>query len=90
MFDLATALIKNIHEPDYADLRDALLEGYQRERPLRDVDLAALPLMLVLRSLTYIGWVDERLAEPGMPEKAQRFLADVKYLCRQFQVTQES
>ncbi len=87
MFDLATAMVKNIHEPDYADLSGALLEGYQRERPLRDADLAALPLMMVLRSLTYIGWVDERLHEPGMADKATRFLADAKFLCREFQLT---
>ncbi len=87
MFDLATAMVKNIYEPDYADLSGALLEGYQRERVLRDADLAALPLMMVLRSLTYIGWVDARLSEPGMADKAKRFLADVKLLCREFQLT---
>lgn len=87
MFDLATAMVKNIHEPDYADLSHALLEGYQRERVLRNADLAALPLMLVLRSLTYIGWVDARLSEPGMADKARRFLADAKFLCGEFQVT---
>lgn len=80
MFDLATALIKNIHEPDYTKLRDALLQGYVNVRPLRTADLAALPLMILLRGLTYLGWVNARLQEPGMQEKAKRFLADVKYL----------
>ncbi len=81
MFDLATALIKNIHEQDYSALRDALLQGYVSIRPLRTIDLAALPLMMLLRGLTYLGWVNARLQEPGMSEKAKRFLADVKLLC---------
>jgi Ser/Thr protein kinase RdoA (MazF antagonist) len=80
MFDIATALIKNIHEPDYENLKHALLQGYRAERPLRPHDLQVLPLFMLLRSLTYLGWVDARIAEPGMVEKSRRFLADVKYL----------
>jgi Ser/Thr protein kinase RdoA (MazF antagonist) len=80
MFDIATALIKNIHESDYPELRAALLEGYQSRRPIAEVDLQSLDLMMLLRSLTYIGWVDARLNEPNMAVKAQRFLADVKLL----------
>ena len=80
LFDIATALIKNIHEPDYEHLKQALLLAYLAERPLHPHDIERLPLMMLLRSLTYLGWVDARLAEPGMPEKARRFLADVKYL----------
>jgi Ser/Thr protein kinase RdoA (MazF antagonist) len=80
MFDMATALIKNIYEPDYEQLKHALLAGYTEVRPLAPQDAAALPLAMLLRSLTYLGWVDARLSEPGMAEKARRFLADVKYL----------
>ncbi len=87
MFDLATALIKNIHEPDFATLRDALVQGYLQTRPMKPVDLAALPLMMLLRSLTYLGWVNDRLQEPGMTEKAKRFLADVKYLSEGLSMT---
>ena len=83
VFDIATALIKNIYEPDYEDLKQALLAAYQAERPLRPHDLDHLPLMMLLRSLTYLGWVDARLEEHGMREKAKRFLADVKYLSGQ-------
>ena len=80
MFDIATALIKNIYEPDFENLKQALLQGYLEERPLKPHDLQALPLFMLLRSLTYLGWVDARIAEPGMIEKARRFLVDVKYL----------
>jgi Ser/Thr protein kinase RdoA (MazF antagonist) len=80
MFDIATALIKNIHEPDFTTLSQALLKGYQRERRLRELDLQALPLAMVLRSLTYLGWVNDRMAEPGMAQKSVRFLRDAEYL----------
>jgi Ser/Thr protein kinase RdoA (MazF antagonist) len=82
IFDVATALIKNIHEADYDALQRSLIEGYASVRPLPQRDLDALPLALLLRSLTYIGWVDARIEEEGMREKAQRFLADVEYLSR--------
>ena len=82
LFDIATALIKNIHEPDYVDLRKALLDGYREVRALQQKHLDVLPLMMLLRSLTYLGWVDERIHEPEMPAKAIRFLADVKIFSR--------
>ena len=80
MFDIATALIKNIYEPDYENLKQALLQGYLDVRPLAPNQMQSLPLFMLLRSLTYLGWVDARIAEPGMIEKARRFLADVRYL----------
>jgi Ser/Thr protein kinase RdoA (MazF antagonist) len=86
IFDIATALIKNIYEPDYEELKQSLLAGYQAARPLQPQDLKALPLAMLLRSLTYIGWVDARIAEPGMPQKAKRFLADVEYLSKSIRV----
>jgi Ser/Thr protein kinase RdoA (MazF antagonist) len=82
IFDIATALIKNIYEPDYEELKQSLLAGYLAVRPLQPQDLKALPLAMLLRSLTYIGWVDARIAEPGMRQKANRFLADVEYLSK--------
>jgi Ser/Thr protein kinase RdoA (MazF antagonist) len=86
IFDVATALIKNIYEPDYEELKQSLLAGYQSARPLQRQDLKALPFAMLLRSLTYIGWVDARIAELGMAQKANRFLADVEYLRKSMHV----
>lgn len=72
-FDLATTLYKATDEPDLADLRSAMLEGYARVRPLPD--LALLPLFIVLRSLTYLGWIAERSHEPGMADRARTYLS---------------
>ncbi len=71
LFDLATTLLKNRAEPDFAALRRALLTGYRAVRPL---DNAALDLFMLLRSLTYVGWIISRMDEPGSAARSQRFI----------------
>lgn len=73
LFDLATTLYKAADEPDFTDLQAALLAGYASQRPLPDLRL--LPLFVVLRSLTYLGWIAQRADLPGMEERAARYLA---------------
>lgn len=72
-FDLATTLYKATDEPDIADLQAAMLDGYARIRPLPD--MALLPLFIVLRSLTYLGWIAERSHEPDMGDRARTYLS---------------
>ena len=67
-FDLATVLMRQRAAPDYPALRAALLEGYGRPTP-------ALDLMLMLRALTYLGWVIPRMDEPGGPARSGRAIA---------------
>jgi Ser/Thr protein kinase RdoA (MazF antagonist) len=75
MFDIATALFKNRAEPHYAAIKAALIDGYRAVRPLPDSALKTLPLFMVLRSLTYIGWIGERAGLPEA-ERLQRYVAD--------------
>lgn len=82
VFDLATTLLKNLGEPDYDDLEAALCEGYAARRPLPDIDL--LPLFLVLRSLTYVGWAAERSAEPAIARRFPVYLATSRRLIGRF------
>ena len=78
LFDMATTLSKAVDEPDFAALQAALLHGYAEVRPVPDLTL--LPLFIVLRSLTYLGWIAARGHEPGMAEKAGRYLSITKRL----------
>lgn len=71
LFDLATTLYKAVDEPDFPDLQSALLAGYATNRALPDLKL--LPLFIVLRSLTYLGWIAARAHEPGMSAKADQY-----------------
>jgi Ser/Thr protein kinase RdoA (MazF antagonist) len=77
-FDLATTIVKNMDESDAPDLEAALLEGYQAERPLGAEDLDLLPFFLTLRALTDLGWVQDRMQDPGSPVLAERFLRVAK------------
>lgn len=72
LFDMATALIKNRSEPDYAELEAALIGGY---RTVRVLDSSALPLFMALRGLTYLGWISARFDEPGGRERCARHIA---------------
>lgn len=68
-FELATFLMRFLGAPDYPALRAALLEGYARRRM---VDPGTLDLFILLRALTYPGWIIPRMAEPGGEERSAR------------------
>lgn len=74
MFDVATALHKNRDEPDYPVLTDALVAGYQATRPLGEADLAQIDLFMVIRSFTYLGWIQSRQDEPGSAGRLDRIV----------------
>jgi Ser/Thr protein kinase RdoA (MazF antagonist) len=76
MFDIATALFKNRAEPAYPAIKAALIDGYRQVRSLPDSALATLPLFMVLRSVTYIGWAGDRLDMPDADARLQRYVAD--------------
>lgn len=77
LFDVATALIKNRDEPDYVDLRAALIAGYHSQRPL---DMGALDLFMALRAVTYVGWLISRRGEAGADVRNERYLKQARSL----------
>lgn len=60
LFDLATTLFFHQEADYYPQARAALIEGYRSQRELSDAMLADLPLFLVARGYTYLGWVHTR------------------------------
>lgn len=60
LFEIATALYFICDEPYFAEARDAMVAGYRENRALSDEDLARLPLFLMARGFTYLGWVHTR------------------------------
>ena len=81
LFDLATTLVNNMHEPDFSALQAALCAGYQSQRK---IDLAALDLFIVLRAMTYVGWIIERLDEDGAEARNKRFVANARSIAERF------
>lgn len=68
LFELATALYFIQDDKHYQLAKDSLIEGYRKQRPLSDEDLAKLPLFMAARSLTYLGWVHTREGNPTADE----------------------
>lgn len=60
LFDLATTLFFHLDADYFPAARAALIAGYREVRPLSDAELAHLPLFLVARGFTYLGWVHTR------------------------------
>lgn len=76
MFDIATTLLRNRREAHFELIQAALVAGYRRRRSLSDASLEALPLFLLLRSLTYIGWIGSRPATSDAQERQARYLTE--------------
>lgn len=76
LFDIATTLLRNRHEPDYPAIRDALLRGYVSVRPAMAAEFVLLPLFLLLRALTYIGWAGSRPELPDSADRLRRYVAE--------------
>lgn len=70
LFDVATALFKNRAEPDFDDLQAAFLDGYRGIRPL---ETQVLPQFMLVRALSYLGWIMPRMNEPGAQLRQERF-----------------
>ncbi|MFK0164424.1 homoserine kinase [Rhizobium sp. NPDC090279] len=82
LFDLATTLLKNRSEPAYPAIEKALVSGYRSRRTLSDAALASLPLFMVLRNLTYIGWLAERPEIPDAAERLSRYVSESLEMAR--------
>ncbi len=72
LFDLATSLNRLEESDRGAALSAALLDGY---RSVRAIDLAELPLFQTIRALSYVGWIADRLSEPGAEARSARAIA---------------
>ncbi|WP_422020038.1 homoserine kinase [Roseibium sp.] len=81
LFDVATALLKNMAEPNYQALKAALIEGY---RAYRMLDTSALDLFMALRAVTYVGWIVPRMGEDGSPARNARFINHARQLCTSY------
>lgn len=60
MFEMATSVFPKITEPYFDELVDAYVEGYRSERSFSDEHLEIFPAFVLLRGLTYLGWLMNR------------------------------
>lgn len=84
LFELATALYFIRHDPAFALARDSLVEGYRAFRPLPEAVLAKLPVLMMARGFTYLGWVHTRKHSATARELAPGLIALACGLAEEF------
>ena len=57
LYDLGTALLQSLYEPDFVPIRDALMRGYGTE------DTAMVETFTLARSCASVGWTMPRLTK---------------------------
>ena len=77
LYDLGTALSQNLYEPDYPQIRDALVAGYGQTRA---VSTNMAEVFTLARTCTSVGWAAPRLA-PDDPVHASHIARAV--ICAQ-------
>lgn len=76
LFDLATALYFIQDNSVYDSVGPALIDGYRELRTLPDSMVEQLPLFLVARSFTYLGWLHSR-QDTGNAKRSTSRLIDM-------------
>ena len=84
LFELATALYFEMEQPYYPEARAALVAGYRRHRHLPETQLSQLPLFLLARSFTYLGWVHTRSETETARELTPMLTAKACRLAREY------
>lgn len=80
-FELATFLLRYVERPDFAELSAAIIDGYSIRRRIEQDELS---LALLLRALTYVGWIIPRRHEPGGATRSKRMIARAIRLARAY------
>lgn len=81
LFEIATALGKNVDEPQYFALREAFIDGYRESRP---IDTTHLDLFMAIRAATYVGWSAVRRDELGGEARAERAVCATRVAATQW------
>ncbi len=60
LFEIATSLYFIRGEPFYEQAQTAIINGYRSHRKMSDKQLEFMPLIMLARGTTYVGWVHTR------------------------------
>ncbi len=60
IYDFATAMFPHLGQPGFDAALGAMVEGYRGQRELPDEHLAMLPVLVMARALSYVGWAHTR------------------------------
>ena len=60
LYDFATAMFGHLGRPSFEIALGGMIDGYRRHRALPDEHLAMLPVLMMARALSYVGWAHTR------------------------------
>lgn len=60
LFEMATSLFPIVDKPYFEQVTTAYVKGYRVEGKLSQSDLELLPAFMLIRALTYLGWLKSR------------------------------
>jgi Ser/Thr protein kinase RdoA (MazF antagonist) len=84
LFDFATALFFHLGEPGFDDLLAAMIAGYREVRDLPPEFKEKLPLFLLLRGFSYLGWAHTRRETDTARELTPELVTGVTALAEDF------
>jgi Ser/Thr protein kinase RdoA (MazF antagonist) len=84
VYDFAAAVSFIEHLPLLPELLEAWLAGYRRVAPLAVEDVAAIPLMVMLRRLLLLAWIASHSETPTARELGVGFTEETLRLCEEF------
>ena len=84
VMDIATSLLFLLGEPQYEDAFAGFVGGYRTVRPLPDQHLEMLPVFLLTRAMTYVGWCGSRPEERLAQEKGPMIIGATLALAEAF------
>jgi Ser/Thr protein kinase RdoA (MazF antagonist) len=84
VMDIATSLLFLLGEPHYDDALAGFVGGYREVRPLPDEHLEMLPVFLLTRAMTYVGWCGSRPEEQLAQEKGSMIVGATLALAEEF------
>ncbi|MBT4641242.1 MAG: phosphotransferase [Deltaproteobacteria bacterium] len=77
MFDIATYMFLYTFEANPEEVKRAFIEGYRRQRDLSEEQLQSYDLFMLIRVMTYCGWVYTRPEAETAQENAETLAAVV-------------
>lgn len=74
LYDFAAALCYQVDRQEYSEVRDALLNGYVKVRPLPPGTEELLPAFIRLRAAGIANWILNRTDNPKFRERAREYV----------------
>lgn len=84
VMDVATSLVWLLGQPQYDAALAGFVEGYRSVRALPDEHLEMLPVFMLARAMTYVGWCGSRPETPMAQERGPLIVGATVLLAQQF------